>query len=1236
MVQLDNRIYNETGKHLTYVMGRIQIRGASGAVGYARGVITGDQIIVQADHLRVPMEQIADHEAYHAKADFTDGRLNAEIRKHIIETFSAEEFQKVLDQYIVSLRGVIDVNEARTADEFDAAVRQIEEEVFADAYAGINAFSAGADRFTDAVNQRMDQLYMGKNRDQDNGTAEPTGPPADTSAEAGGKSGQAAGERFSYAGENANNADMEALARAKEMQAAGVADETIRQQTGWHTGMDGKWRWEIDDSGMKYSSRGDLGFRERNKGYDRYRTLTEKAEAYMLGKSDTWLSEEEQQELTELQGTYGEAFREDGRTSADALPQTRLADYLKHDELFTAYPQLRNTTLRFEEMHDGTRGYYSRSDNEIVLNESLRHEPEDTLIHEIQHAIQRAEGFAQGSSPEFWEQIQKGEQPVRVNDRRVAEAERKIREILDSLPQNVADQFELHWNLEKSDPEKALELADELSEGPYGDAFSDFFLYTWEVDLAAAEENYARGAMDLYRNTAGEIEARDAAERRKLTPDERRSKDPVRADDKTVFVEDVDDAAFGELEIDFGDEADLRLGDRYFMDDTDSLGHDLTQEQQEYFAQSQARDSSGRLLVLYHQTDGDFTIFDTRHQGAGSRDSDTPFGIFLKRSAGDIGLSGKKQMALYANIANPLRAESREDLTRKLRRISDSYADTADRIKNLDAEYQEKFDHAKKAFRDFLINWRKEHPDAGRSDIYQDPKFEEVYDAEEAVLDAWTAAADRLSTEAKEAITADLRKAGYDGVFLENDIGSWGRRTDAIIALDPQQVKNVTNKKPTGNPDIRYSIDDDGADLKKREQFRIIQNHNPAPNSYSTWIRSAEECHTFGEVLEDPEWEDYDEFNPDYDRSMAQRALESGRITVYSSYPISQGVFISPSRMEAESYSGSGKVYRKTVNISDVAWIDPTQGQYAKTGSKEKRDRYSVDDAPSEKKETPKKKVTKPVAESRPLIAKKDLRNTVFSLFSIPSEQRAELGNMVDSYADRLIKNGSLTEDDRKAFFDRMYDSGVMTMPANDYYAEARRAIKGSKIFVPDSVVADFGDDWNDIRRRAFGAGIYLTRARTSDGHSVAGIDVWNGDLAAELPGLFDTEETDERSILERIVQVAEEGKDEKLSLAEYTARLAGSEHQSEEEFLDNMERQLDWALRTFAEKARLEVHLRDRTGVKIAQEREGFATRNAKQAERQRAREAQRRADEREAKKDSARRARERKELRELQRPDA
>ena len=93
--------------------------------------------------------------------------------------------------------------------------------------------------------------------------------------------------------------------------------------------------------------------------------------------------------------------------------------------------------------------------------------------------------------------------------------------------------------------------------------------------------------------------------------------------------------------------------------------------------------------------------------------------------------------------------------------------------------------------------------------------------------------------------------------------------------------------------------------------------------------------------------------------------------------------------------------------------------------------------------------------------------------------------------------------------------------------------------------------------------------------------------LMCELPGLFDSEDTDQRSILERIIQVAEEGMDEKMSLPEYTAWLAETEHQSEDEFLDNMERQMDYALRAFAEKADLEVKLRDKSERMLAAERE-------------------------------------------------
>lgn len=116
----------------------------------------------------------------------------------------------------------------------------------------------------------------------------------------------------------------------------------------------------------------------------------------------------------------------------------------------------------------------------------------------------------------------------------------------------------------------------------------------------------------------------------------------------------------------------------------------------------------------------------------------------------------------------------------------------------------------------------------------------------------------------------------------------------------------------------------------KQHQLEIIKKYNPMNDDYHTGIRNIEDIKTLEETLKDSDWADYDEFNPDLTKQDINTAIETGKITVYSSYPIEQGTFISPSRMEAESYSENGKVYSKEVNIKDIAWIDPTQGQYAK------------------------------------------------------------------------------------------------------------------------------------------------------------------------------------------------------------------------------------------------------------------------------------------------------------------
>lgn len=223
---------------------------------------------------------------------------------------------------------------------------------------------------------------------------------------------------------------------------------------------------------------------------------------------------------------------------------------------------------------------------------------------------------------------------------------------------------------------------------------------------------------------------------------------------------------------------------------------------------SKVVNEDGTPKVLYHQTSADFTIFEPRHEGAGTRDQDTPFGIFMKSSDRNIGVKGEKQMALYARIVNPLRVTDRADLMYQLKKISPEYEKVSAELRSLNDAYQQKHEDAQKAFADYIVKWRQENPDASRTAIYDDAGFNEVYEAEDNVLDEWEAEARKVELRSKETITRDLEKQGYDGVIIQTDKGSFGRSTDAYIALHPEQVKSATDNVGTfdkSNPDIRFS-----------------------------------------------------------------------------------------------------------------------------------------------------------------------------------------------------------------------------------------------------------------------------------------------------------------------------------------------------------------------------------------------------------------------------------------------
>lgn len=112
--------------------------------------------------------------------------------------------------------------------------------------------------------------------------------------------------------------------------------------------------------------------------------------------------------------------------------------------------------------------------------------------------------------------------------------------------------------------------------------------------------------------------------------------------------------------------------------------------------------------------------------------------------------------------------------------------------------------------------------------------------------------------------------------------------------------------------------------LTKQEQCDLIQKVNP-PKGFMTWVRTVEDVMTYEEANEGIDSDPCCDFSFEE----MQKAMRSGFITVYSSHPIKNGIFVTPSALEAASYSGDGFIRCARVRLTDIAWIDETQGQIA-------------------------------------------------------------------------------------------------------------------------------------------------------------------------------------------------------------------------------------------------------------------------------------------------------------------
>lgn len=151
---------------------------------------------------------------------------------------------------------------------------------------------------------------------------------------------------------------------------------------------------------------------------------------------------------------------------------------------------------------------------------------------------------------------------------------------------------------------------------------------------------------------------------------------------------------------------------------------------------------------------------------------------------------------------------------------------------------------------------------------------------------------------------------------------------DTIADIEPSIDSIAQTEGPVNEVEMPVIGENAPAD-RKAAQFDIIQQSNPfdAELGDHTWIKSADDILTYPEAIDN--FGGVEDVTPDFRAADVQAALDNGEVTVYSSYPIEQGNFVTPSRMEAQSYAGDGaQVYSRRVPLSDVAWIDEVQGQY--------------------------------------------------------------------------------------------------------------------------------------------------------------------------------------------------------------------------------------------------------------------------------------------------------------------
>lgn len=262
---------------------------------------------------------------------------------------------------------------------------------------------------------------------------------------------------FSFAGEAAQDAPVASLHLAKARIAKGEDVASVREQTGWFCGPDARWRFEIDDSAADIRAQ-------------------------------------------------PSSVRDD--LQARGKVTLMLGQLLDHPRLMHAYPWLKGVEVSIEVGRTGGVFESSGSDGvggRIVMGVAS---PESdlslsVLLHEVQHAIQRSEGFASGGTPSGLAWASGAMRPHLLEQTQAL------------VGQLVPPSYELFWGQERS----------EQGELAYAEFLKEWHSDEYQRQLRVASQHGA--AARVYERLAGEVEARDVQARLGLNEQQRRSVVPA-------------------------------------------------------------------------------------------------------------------------------------------------------------------------------------------------------------------------------------------------------------------------------------------------------------------------------------------------------------------------------------------------------------------------------------------------------------------------------------------------------------------------------------------------------------------------------------------------------------------------------------------------------------------------------------------------------------------------------------